>query len=130
MSGIALNADSSNAALTVNDLQRSIKFYTEGLGFEIVYRYEHEGTLKYVRMQGGQVTMGIGQDDFAKGRDRKKGVGMRFWFTTKQDLDALASQIKAAGFEIAHGPAATQWGSTELAVVDPDGFNISFEKPA
>ena len=130
MSGIALNAESSNAALTVSDLQKSIKFYTDGLGFEIVYRYEHEGTLKYVRMQGGNVTMGIGQDDFAKGRDRKKGVGMRFWFTTKQDLDALAAQIKAAGFEIARGPAPTDWGSTELAVVDPDGFNISFEKPA
>jgi catechol 2,3-dioxygenase-like lactoylglutathione lyase family enzyme len=130
MSAIALNAESSNAALTVNDLQQSIKFYTEGLGFEIVHRHEHEGKLRYVRMQGGQVTIGIGQDDFAKGRDRKKGVGMRFWFTTHQDLDALAAQIKAAGFAIARGPAPTNWNSTELAVVDPDGFNISFEKPA
>jgi catechol 2,3-dioxygenase-like lactoylglutathione lyase family enzyme len=115
MSAIALNAEGSNAALTVNDLQRSIKFYTDGLGFEIVYRYDYEGTLRYVWMRGGQVTLGIGQDDLAKGRDRKKGVGMRFWFTTRQDLNALASQITAAGFAIAHGPAPTQWGRSGSA---------------
>ena len=130
MSGSALNADSLSPALTVNDLQRSIKFYTDGLGFEIVHRHEVDGTLRYVAMQAGQAKLGIGQDDFAKGRDRSKGIGMRIWISTKDDLNVLAARIKAAGFAVDEGPAATPWGSTSFSVTDPDGFSVSVEKPA
>ncbi len=82
MSGSNLNADRLNAALTVSDLQHSVKFYTEGLGFEIINKHERDGKLQYVAMKAGNGYIGVGQDDFAKGRDRAKGVGMRFWITT------------------------------------------------
>ena len=129
MSG-ALNAERLSPALTVNDLARSIKFYTEGLGFEIVEKHEREGKLQYVAMQAGNAKLGIGQDDFKKGRDRSKGVGMRIWINTSQDLQAIADRIKAAGFAVDEGPTATPWGSTTITLTDPDGFNVSVEKSA
>ena len=129
MSG-ALNAELLNPAITCNDLQRSVKFYTDGLGFEIVHRYEIEGRLQYVAMMAGSVKLGIGQDDFKKGRDRAKGVGLRIWIKTQQDLQAIADRIKGAGFAVDEGPVATQWGSTTINLTDPDGFKISVEKPA
>jgi len=36
-----------------------------------------------------------------QGRDRQKGVGMRFWFTTQQDLDALAHRSRRQALAIA-----------------------------
>lgn len=130
MSAAALIASSLSPALTVNDLQRSIRFYTDGLGFEIVQRHERDGTLQYVAMQAGEGRLGIGQDDFAKGRDRAKGVGMRIWITITQDINALADRAKAAGITLDDGPQITPWGSSAFSVTDPDGFKISIEKPA
>ena len=71
---VALTATEIYPSLTCSDLQKSIKFY-EGLGFAIVHRHEENGVLAFVSLKGGSATVGIGQDDFAKGRDRTKGVG-------------------------------------------------------
>ena len=130
MSAATTNADSLSPALTVNDLPRSLKFYTEGLGFEIVQKHERDGKLQYVAMKAGNGKLGIGQDDFAKGRDRAKGVGMRIWIVVSEDINALAERAKSAGITLDEGPLQTPWGSTSFSVTDPDGFKISIEKPA
>ena len=65
--------------ITVNDLARSIAFYTEGLGFIIVDRWEEEGKLAGVELKAGTAQLVLTQDDFKKGRDRVKGVGIRLW---------------------------------------------------
>jgi uncharacterized glyoxalase superfamily protein PhnB len=67
----------------------------------------------------------LGQDDFAKGRDRPKGIGHRLWLTTVQDVDALAARAKATGITLEHEPRTFDWGARAFAVVDPDGFRIT-----
>ena len=67
----------------------------------------------------------LGQDDFQKGRDRQKGVGVRLYCTTGQDIDTLAADIEARGGELAQKPTDQPWGARDFAVVDPDGFAIS-----
>ena len=62
--------------LTVDDLQKSITFY-EALGFAIDERWEEKGTLLGVMLRAGKVQIGLNQDDWKKGRDRKKGIGVR-----------------------------------------------------
>lgn len=62
--------------LTVDDLQKSISFY-EALGFAISQRWEDKGTLQGVMMQSGHTELGLNQDDWQKGRDRQKGIGVR-----------------------------------------------------
>lgn len=120
-----LNAANITPNLTVSDISQSLRFYTEGLGFEVHERHEADGRLQYVSLKSGSAWLGIGQDDFAKGRDRAKGVGMRIWIATEQDLRALADQAKAAGITLDSEPEALPWGGSAFSVTDPDGFKIS-----
>ena len=56
-------------------------FY-EALGFTVDERWEDNGTLLGVMMRAGKHQIGLSQDDWKKGRDRKKGIGMRVYLST------------------------------------------------
>jgi catechol 2,3-dioxygenase-like lactoylglutathione lyase family enzyme len=120
-----LKATSIAAGFTVNDLDKSIRFYTDGLGFGVEEEYTHDGQLHGVMLKAGSGRLGLSQDDFAKGRDRVKGVGMRLWIATDQDIHALADRAIAAGITLDQGPAAQPWGGTAFTVTDPDGYKLT-----
>ena len=121
-----LRLRSAGPSFTVNDLQKSLAFYREALGFTIGERWEHDGVLAGVELIAGSVRFWLGQDDWKKGRDRVKGQGLRIYCTTAQDVDALAEGIKAQGGTLAEEPKDQPWGGRDFAVVDPDGFTITF----
>jgi uncharacterized glyoxalase superfamily protein PhnB len=111
-------------SLTVNELDRSIRFYTDVLGFIVSQRWnDDKGVLRGVMLKAGSCELGLSQDDWAKGRDRQKGVGVRLWTTTAQDVDRLADRIKSAGGRLTEGPMNQSWGGRSLSVDDPDGFH-------
>jgi uncharacterized glyoxalase superfamily protein PhnB len=113
-------------SFTVDDLQASIRFYTEALGFFKGQEWKDEsGVLRGITLKAGACELGLSQDDWKKGRDRQKGIGMRLWCTTVQDVDALARRIQAAGGTLTDGPTTEPWGGRSLSVVDPDGFQIT-----
>ena len=112
--------------LTVTDIERSIRFYTGTLGFIAEERYTGEnGVLQGVMLKAGVCRIGLTQDDWKKGRDRQRGVAVRIWCTTVQDIDALAARIKAGGHPLASEPADEPWGGRSVAVDDPDGFHLT-----
>ena len=119
-----LNATRVAPGFTVNDLTRSITFY-EGLGFAVDQRWETEGQLRGVMLKAGEARLGLSQDDFAKGRDRIKGIATRVWIETAQDIDDLAAKAKAAGVALDAEPADMPWGGRAFAVTDPDGFKLT-----
>jgi|SRR5688572_17151039 len=119
-----LQAKTLSTSLTVNDVQQSIRFF-EGLGFTVEDRWEREGTLLGVMLRAGDVQIGLSQDDWKKGRDREKGVGMRLFVNTTQDVDALASRVKAAGITLDSDPHDTEWGSRAFEVTEPSGFKVT-----
>lgn len=125
MPKIALHTRGIAPGFTVNDIDKSIRFYVEGLGFEITSRNEVDGKLRFVMLKAGNGELGLGLDDGAKGKDRIKGVGMRLWITTKQDLNALAAQAKASGIALDHDVMAMPWGQNAFALTDPDGFKLT-----
>lgn len=112
-------------SFTVSDLQRSIKFYGEVLGFYGGDLWEDGGRLIGMEFKVGAVTFNINQDDFAKGRDRVKGVGFRLYCLTVQDVDALAARIKASGGRLDEEPHDTPWGTRAFSITDPDGFKLT-----
>jgi uncharacterized glyoxalase superfamily protein PhnB len=111
--------------LTVNDVEKSLAWYRDVLGFVPGDRWEHEGKLMGVELQAGSVTFMIGQDDWKKGRDRKKGEGFRLYCTTTQDVDALAKKIKERGGTLDQEPKDQSWGMRDFSLTDPDGFKIT-----
>ena len=125
----ALQVSTIAPSLTVDDLQKSITFY-EALGFVVDEKWEDNGTLLGAMMRAGKSQIGLSQDDWKKGRDRKKGVGMRVFMSTTQNVDEIAKRAKTAGISLTSDPHDTEWKSRAFEVTDPSGFllTISSEK--
>src|SRR5258708_39379478 len=124
----ALRMTEASPAFTVNDLEKSIAWYRDVLGFAIDERWERDGKLMGVSLQAGDVTFMIGQDDWQKGRDRRKGERFRIYCRTSKDVDAVAAGIKARGGMLDNEPADQPWGSRDFSLTDPDGFKITIGK--
>ena len=112
-------------AITVSDLGASIAWYRDVIGFVVAREIEHEGQRVGAMISAGSVQFMLGQDDFAKGRDRQKGIGFRLYCVSEQDIDELAAAIKARGGTLDQEPTDQPWGARDLAVSDPDGFKIT-----
>ena len=119
--------------ITVDDLQKSISFY-EGLGFTVDERWEDKGMLLGVMLRAGKSQIGVNQDDWKKGRDRKKGIGVRLSLSTStpQNVDEIARRAKSAGIALKSEPHDTEWKSRAFEVIDPSGFLLTIfsETPA
>lgn len=111
-------------SITVDDLQKSITFY-EALGFTIDERWEDNGTLLGVMLRAGKTQIGLSQDDWKKGRDRKKGIGVRLSMTTTQNVDEIAMRARGAGIQLKSEPHDTDWKSRAFEVTDPSGFLLT-----
>jgi uncharacterized glyoxalase superfamily protein PhnB len=83
------------------------------------------GTLLGVMMGAGKGQIGLSQDDWKEGRDRKKGVGMRVFMSTTQNVDQIATRAKSAGISLASEPHDTEWKSRAFEVTDPSGFLLT-----
>jgi uncharacterized glyoxalase superfamily protein PhnB len=114
--------------LTVNDLQASIRFYTDVLGFIVGERWTDNNVLLGVSLKAGACSLGLSQDDWAKGKNRKKGEGVRLWCETVQDIDALAGRIKSEGWTLTQEPKFQPWGMRLLELDDPDGYHLTIFK--
>ena len=121
----AMNLCEVSPSFTVNDLGKSLAWYRDVLGFEVEERYEREGTLVGVGLRAGDVFLMLGQDDWKKGRDRKKGEGFRIYCMTTHDVDAMAKRIRAAGGTLDQEPRDQHWGMRDFSLTDPDGFKIT-----
>src|SRR5437588_5713137 len=95
-------------SFTATDLQRSIAFYRDVLGFVVGEEWRQDGALAGCEIQAGSESFMLGQDDFAKGRDRQKGLGSRMYCHTAQDIDRLAGEIKAGGGALDREPPDMQ----------------------
>ena len=118
-------ANSLAASLTVKDVRASMCWYRDVVGFTVDQEYEREGKLMAASLKAGEVRILVGQDDGAKGWDRVKGEGFSLMLTTSQNVDELASRIKANGGALVSEPMDMPWGARVFRVQDPDGFKLA-----
>jgi len=124
-----IHGESLAASLTVKDLQRSLAWYTDLVGFQVDRRHERDGKLMAVSLRAGNVRLLINQDDGAKGWDRAKGEGLSLQITTSSDVDAIASRIKQRGGTLAAEPTDMPRGVRAMRLQDPDGFKFVISQP-
>jgi uncharacterized glyoxalase superfamily protein PhnB len=123
--GQSLALSSASPSYTVNDLDRSLAWYRDVLGFGVEEKWENEGKVVGVSLKAGDVSFMIGQDDWKKGRDRTKGEGFRIYCATKKSVDDLAKRIESKGGRLDQGPTDQPWGVRDITLTDPDGFKIT-----
>jgi uncharacterized glyoxalase superfamily protein PhnB len=120
----ALQVKELSTSFTVNDIQKSLAFF-EALGFAVDERWDDNGVLLGAMLRAGEARIGLSQDDWEKGRDRQKGVGMRLYLSTTQDIDQLAARVKKAGIRLDSEAHTTDWGGRAFEVTEPSGFKVT-----
>src|SRR3984893_18778720 len=121
----SLALSDASPSLTVNDLEKSLAWYRDVVGFAVEETWKDDaGKVVGVSLLAGDVSFMIGQDDWKKGRDRKKGEGFRIFCMTKKSVDDVAKRIEAKGGRLDQGPTDQPWGMRDISLTDPDGFKI------
>ena len=121
----SLRASEMTASLTVKDLQKSVAWYRDALGFTVDREIERDGKLRAVALKAGAIRILLNQDDGAQGFDRVKGEGFSLQFITSQSVDDIANRIKTHGGSLDTEPADMPWGPRVFRVRDPDGFRFA-----
>jgi uncharacterized glyoxalase superfamily protein PhnB len=120
----SFHAHALTASLTVTDLEKSMSWYCDVVGFTVDQKYEREGKLLAVALKAGDVRILINQDDGAKGWDRAKGEGFSLQFLTNQNVDDIAKRIQERGGTLDSEPVDMPWGARMFRLHDPDGFKL------
>ncbi len=121
----SLRLRSVQPGFTVNDIQASVRWYTEVLGFTMKEPWMRDGVMTGAEIRAGSCSLYLGQDDWAKGRDRVKGTGVRLYCDTAQDIDQLAKDIESRGGRLDHQPQTQPWGTRDFGITDPDGYKLT-----
>ncbi len=130
-SASALNATTLGCSLTCKDINASIRFYEEAVGFAVEMKFEHEGKVVGAVVASGSIRIVLNQDDGKLGWDRIKGQGfyLQLNVPSAADVDAAAARIKAAGGSLMSEPADRPWGARMFQFKDLDGFKLGVSTP-
>ena len=127
----AINATNLGCSLTCKDLEASIRFYRDGIGFGVAQTFEHEGRVVVAVLAAGDCRIVLNQDDGKLGWDRVKGQGffLQVNVAAAADVDAAAVRVKAAGGTLIDEPADRPWGVRMFQFRDIDGFKMGVSTP-
>ncbi len=125
------NATNLSCSITCKDLQASIRFYRDAIGFTVAQSYENDGKVTAAVMGAGNCGIVLNQDDGKLGWDRVKGQGFYLQINVAglADVDATAARIKAAGGALLSEPADRPWGVRMFQFTDLDGFKLGVSTP-
>ena len=116
-------------SLTAKDLQRSVAWYRDILGFTVDYVMEKDGKPAAAGIRSGHAKIFLNQDDGGRGWERAKGEGFAVTLITEHDIDAFAARLKSLGWTLTMEPTDMSWGVRMIRLLDPDGFRIGIWKP-
>lgn len=112
--------------LRTTDMASSIAFYTEKLGFEVVFTFEdfyagikagdHSFHLKYVCDTDPSIPF------------VEEGGHLHLYFET-DDVAAMAGRLKANGVTLIKDVHQTDWQTREIVLLDDQGHTLYFGEP-
>jgi len=115
-------------ALTVKDFERSVKFYTEGLGIEPA-AFWNNGQGRALILEMGKATLEIFDEAQAETIDQieaEKRVSGQIRFALQvPDIDVAMVKLLADGASLVHEPVVTPWGDRNVRLADPDGMQVT-----
>ncbi len=127
----ALNATTLGCSITCKDLDASLRFYRDALGFTVATPFERDGKVVAAVISAGEIRIVLNQDDGKLGWERIKGQGfyLQINVAAPGDVDAAAQRIKAASGSLLSEPEDRPWGARVFQFKDPDGFKLGVSTP-
>ena len=130
--------------LRVSDMERSLRFYRDGLGFEVTDRIEEGGRTFWARLvnDGVSVMLSTGaarfmEDGSSEDDHEHDEHGQHIYhgptsvaagelnavtFVYVEDADAAYEEVQARGIVPEDAPSNKDYGLREFLVRDPDGY--------
>jgi catechol 2,3-dioxygenase-like lactoylglutathione lyase family enzyme len=100
------------------DVERTERWYVDGLGFFVLAKYPGLVHLRRWRYQDILLVPGAAA---------QRAAGVRYTVAAgDEDLPALAARAAASGGGAVSGPRPTPWNTVDLECVDPDGHVVVF----
>jgi len=112
----------------VSNLEASIRYYVDGLGFEMTNKWIDEGKLRWCWLQRGGAALML-QEFRKEGHDSwvpegKVGVGVSICFICEDAL-AIYREVTSQGIQASRPFVGN--GMWVISLSDPDGYRIEFE---
>jgi catechol 2,3-dioxygenase-like lactoylglutathione lyase family enzyme len=120
-----MNAHVSSILLGVRDMDRSKRFYTEGLGWKVQQDY---GLAVFFEPHGGSLVGIYGRDDLAArvGASPEgsgfSGLALNYVVRNEARVDEIIAEAERAGATILKPAATLEWGGYGGSFADPDGY--------
>jgi len=120
-----MNAHVSSILLGVRDMDRSKKFYMEGLGWEVQRDY---GISIFFEPHGGSLVGFYGREGLAANvGTNPEGSGfsvvvLTYVVRSEGRVDEIIAQAEKAGATILKPAGKLQWGGYGGSFADPDGY--------
>lgn len=132
---MALDVTRAGTILAVTDVERSLAFYSQTLGFELEARYDDPpyATLARAGMRLSLAEQGHAAED-------RRGVTMNapadpsslqvVLVLEMSGVRAAYEELSGDGVRFLAEPYSPPWGGHRCFAVDPDGYLIELEEPA
>jgi uncharacterized protein len=121
----AMNSHVSAILLGVSDMERSKRFYTEGLGWKV--KDDYKISVFFVP-HGGSMVGFYGRDGLADmvgaspGGSGFSGVVFNYIVRRQDRVDEVLDEARKAGGKILKPAAKLKWGGYGGTFADPDGY--------
>lgn len=99
-----------------SDIDRSVAYFTEKLGFTSLWGYEEPSTFSAVGRDGIEIF-------FSLNSQGAPGTWLMVWV---KDVDAFHNDLQSAGAIIKMPPTDQPWNVREMQVECPDGHTLRF----
>lgn len=116
--------------LNVEDIDRSIAFYTTALPFQLAQKTEAAGRPVWALLQAGPVKLMLNRPDHADStaRRRRPSYGDVVLYITVDSARDCHEKLRAKG--IAAGDISLEaYGMEEFLLRDPDGYEVAIASP-
>lgn len=110
-----------HVCIAATDFDRSLAFYRDVLGWNVVEEWPDRGTGRGALLSSGGIRLVLTQ------RDSPKQAASPRIHLDIHDIDARFRAIPA-GAHVTRPPEQTAWGTRWFVVTDPDGNVIAFEE--
>ena len=119
--------------ICVAEIERSLSFYREQLGFDVRASAEHialierDGILIYLFLESPPTD---DKPDVWMKPPERPGIGSTILCFRVDDCRAVHRALSNVGVEFQTEPMSPPWGGWRCFALDPDGHVIEFEEPA